>query len=474
LLHIHEELFKDMCRELLSNLGFHIIKEEHEVDLNSKSDVKMCVEFTSKKFIRPKFAPNGISFIGCEVNDKNCAKLITNLDKKVKFANNNKNYLRRLKGKHVEGGLILVNDKGSQIKQEIIDMGKKSNFYFWDIHRIFFYCMKVFSHSILENWVSESTLGLVITEQENTIQFEPNNYFTSNFVAIRYSAKSNIIEVYFTYFVDCLIDPHKISAQDDALHTENVEAILDDVYSRMEKLTNEFYPGKEKNVTVEIHSLSGFTEDAEFKVKIYSKHYRDWQKLNIGELLIDEHTLFKYSVIPWEAVMDYAFTKKTGLHTKKPQEIPNVVFNIEEKFVNEFQKAVKSLQITDPFTDKPFITQKNKSFAGYDTLYSAHVTRSPIKQRMLFFSSTKLKIPKIDEIKKIILEVQVDPAYNYNWIGIISGSGFTREVFDYVQTFDIQGIGISLIDAVTKQLIVTKKTNEGKNLNQMFLSECIS
>lgn len=473
MLHIHEELFKEMSRELLSNLGFHIIKEEHEVGANSKTGVKMCVDFTSKKFLPPKFAPNGVSFVECEVNDKNCTKLITDLNKKVKFANNDQNYLKRLKGKQIEGGLILVNDKGSQIKQEIIDIGKKSNFYFWDIHRIFFYCMKVFSHSILENWVSESTLGLVLTEQENAIQFEPKNYFTTNFVAIRYSERSKTIEVYFTYFVDCLIDPRKISAQDDALHTENVEAILDDVYSRMEKLTKEFYPDKEKNVTVEIHSLSGFTEDAEFKVKIYSKHYRDWQKLNIGKILIDEHTLFKYSVIPWEAVMDYAFTKKTGLHTKQPEEILNVVEGIEEKFAGEFQKAVNASQITDPFTEKPFITQKNKSFAGYDSLYCAHLTRSPIQQRMLIFSRTKLKIPRIEEVKKIVLDVQTD-SYNYNWIGIMSGTGFTHEVIDYVQTFDKPGIGIGLIDAVTKQLTVTKKTNEGKNLNQMFLSECIS
>ena len=36
------------------------------------------------------------------------------------------------------------------------------------------------------------------------------------------------------------------------------------------------------------------------------------------------------------------------------------------------------------------------------------------------------------------------------------------------------GSGLGLIDAVTKRLIVNKKTEEGKHLNQMFLSECIS
>ncbi len=79
-MNIHEELFIDMSRELLSNLGYHIIKEEHAVD--SKSNVKMCVEFTSKNFIQPKFAPEGISFVECEIDEKNCIKLIDNLEKK--------------------------------------------------------------------------------------------------------------------------------------------------------------------------------------------------------------------------------------------------------------------------------------------------------------------------------------------------------------------------------------------------------
>ena len=56
----------------------------------------------------------------------------------------------------------------------------------------------------------------------------------------------------------------------------------------------------------------------------------------------------------------------------------------------------------------------------------------------------------------------------------MSGSGFTHAVLDYVKTFNEQGIGLGLIDAVTKQLIVNKDTNEGTHLNQMFLSECIT
>ena len=94
LLRIHEDLFKEMSRELLSNLGYHIIKEEHDIDPNSKSnsEVKMCIEFKSKKFLEPEYAPKGIKFVECEILGKNCKKLVPNLEKKVKFANNDKSY----------------------------------------------------------------------------------------------------------------------------------------------------------------------------------------------------------------------------------------------------------------------------------------------------------------------------------------------------------------------------------------------
>ena len=86
-----------------------------------------------------------------------------------------------------------------------------------------------------------------------------------------------------------------------------------------------------------------------------------------------------------------------------------------------------------------------------------------------------IKDPKIVELKEIIKDVKAKSnQYNYDWIGIMSGSGFTHEVLDYVKGFHEQGIGLGLIDAVTKQLIVNKETDEGAHLNQMFLSECIS
>lgn len=464
-----------MSRELLSNLGYHIIKEEHTIgDTKNVSSIKMCVDFTSKKFIVPKYSPPGISLVDCESTTKNCKRLISDLKKNIISANKDKAYLKRLGGKLVGGGIILVNDNGIKISKETIEEGLKSNFYFWDIHRVFFYCMKVFSHSILENWVSQSSLGVVLTEQEIKTQFESNHYFTTTMIGIRHSEQTQMIEIYFTYFVDCLQDPHNISPQNDSLHTENVQRILDDVYERMEKLTEEFYPEKQKSVTVEIHSLSGFTEDAEYKVKLYAQHHRNWKKLKISDLIIDEHTLFKYAVIPWEAVMDYAFTKKTGRHTHNPKRIPQILEAIEDNFAKEFARGIKSSQILEPFNQAAFLERPNETHVGYTTLLAAHVTKTPIKQRLLIFSRTGLNEPKNDELKKIIKDIRTKTTYNYDWIGIMSGSGFTHEGLDYVKSFNEQGIGLGFIDAVTKQLIVNKNTNEGAHLNQMFLSECIT
>ena len=76
-LQIEERLFQDMSRELLANLGYHIIKEEHEIiNGNTSAEVKMCVDFNSKNFLLPKYAPTGISFIECESTGKNCTKSI--------------------------------------------------------------------------------------------------------------------------------------------------------------------------------------------------------------------------------------------------------------------------------------------------------------------------------------------------------------------------------------------------------------
>ena len=65
-LKLKEKLFQEMARELLSNMGFHIVKEEHEIKTGKKiADIKMCVDFKSKQFQSPKYAPKGVSFVEC-------------------------------------------------------------------------------------------------------------------------------------------------------------------------------------------------------------------------------------------------------------------------------------------------------------------------------------------------------------------------------------------------------------------------
>ena len=72
------------------------------------------------------------------------------------------------------------------------------------------------------------------------------------------------------------------------------------------------------------------------------------------------------------------------------------------------------------------------------------------------------------------MEIKAKQDFQYTWIGLMSGSGFSWEAIEYNKSFNEPGIGFGLVDAVTKKLFVNKETNEGKKLNQMFLSECIT
>ena len=269
-------------------------------------------------------------------------------------------------------------------------------------------------------------------------------------------------------------NPIELKTGLDSLHAENVKKILDDVYERMSEITNQFYPETQKSVTIEIHSLAGFTHDAEFKVKLYSQHHRDWKKLDIDKMTIDEHTLFKYSIIPWEAVMDYAFTKKTGIHTSKESEVKNKILEIEKKFADEFRKAIEIGEIKEPFTNQRFIQKENITICDTTSLFHAEITNIPINQRLILFSRTDLKEPKFETIEKIIDELEKEKKHNYTWIGILSGTGFAQKTKDFAINYRKNGIGLAFVDAVTTRLLVNTKTEEGKKINMMFLSECIS
>ena len=172
--------------------------------------------------------------------------------------------------------------------------------------------------------------------------------------------------------------------------------------------------------------------------------------------------------------MDYAFTKRTRQHTLAPDDIHKKLTAIEKKFADEIRKGVKDEEIKEQFTNKKFSERDGKAIMGYDTLFEASATRIPIKQRMLLFSATSLKSPRRETVSEIIKELKKDTEYNYTWIGILSGSGFSNRNLEYVQSFNTPGFGIGLIDAITKRLYVNRETEEGGYMERMLLSECIT
>ena len=414
---IRQKIFNEMSRELLSNLGYRIVKEEHEIVDGKK--VSMCVNFNSDKFLKPKYSPSGLTFVECDSDEIKSMTMLDSLAENIETANKIKSYTERMGGE-IMGGIILNNTLRDQLRKEILEGAVSKNFFWWD------------------------------------------------------SDLSSKLEVYFAYFVDCLKSPLELQSGIDALHADNVKNVLDDVYERMSDITNKFYPGTKKSITIEIHSLAGFTYDAEFKVKLYSQHYKNWQEVDVDKLTVDEHTLFKYSIIPWEAVMDYAFTKKTGVHTHKDTEIENKLHNIEKSFANEFRQGVREGVIKEPFTKQFFTQKENITVCNYTSLYNADITDIPIKQRLIIFSRTDLKEPKNEAIEKIVDTLESEKKYNYTWIGILSSTGFSLKAIEFVNNFKRDGIGLAFVDVVTKRLLVNGKTEEGKHINAMFLSECIS
>ena len=469
---IKNENFSLMTKELLTNLGYKVIKEQHHIE-NNENLIGLCVEFKSNIFLKPQYSPNNFTFIDCKVEQLSGDVHIKNLNSLIDAANSTKSYTERIGGQ-ISGGIFVYNGSGEHIPQEMVDLGKLHKIFCWDIHRIFFYTMKVFSHSILENWVSQSKLGFVLNEQRIPEQIESDIYETTKFVGIRYSELTENLEMYFSYFCDCKKDPKETTLGINSLHKEHVEQILDDVYDTIS--SNDmarFYPLSKKDVTVEIHSLSGFTSDAENGAKLYAPHYKDWKSLGIDKFKIDEHTMFKYSVIPWEAVMDYAFTKRTRKHTLSQKEINDKLFSIESKFAEEISDGVDNGDVIEQFTNKNFKILEPKPFLNYVPLLLADSTRIPIKQRILLFSATRLQSPRRETVNKIIEELKKDVYFNYTWIGILSGSGFSKRNLEFVEKFDYPGFAVGLIDAVTKKLYVNRNTEEGKHFDKMLLSECV-
>jgi len=171
--------------------------------------------------------------------------------------------------------------------------------------------------------------------------------------------------------------------------------------------------------------------------------------------------------------MDYAFTKRTRKHTLAQKEIDDKLFSIESKFAEEISRGVYDEDIIEQFTNKTFKVLEPKPVLGYKPLLLADVTRIPIKQRIILFSATRLESPRRETLNKIIEELKNDVQYNYTWIGILSGSGFSKKNLEFIEKFYDPGFAVGLIDAVTKKLYLNRNTEEGKHFDKMLLSECV-
>ena len=260
------KLFEFLSKELLSKLGYHIIKEDFTVSAAKGAEaVDLCINFTDDLFLQPQYAPKGFTFVECKESLGNNQKPLNDLEQSIKHANEDEYHVKRLDGQPVSGGLLLINEKGTRIDKDVINNAASKGFFLWDQSRIFFYAMKVFGHSVLENWVSQNRLGIVLNEEQIENQFHPDMFHTTVFVGVRYGEQLKNVEVYFSYYVDCLKSPEELDSQHDALHTENVKKILDDAHARLEEVN--------KKLRLEEKGKKPFTGDSPKKVHYLINDY---------------------------------------------------------------------------------------------------------------------------------------------------------------------------------------------------------
>ena len=480
-------LFMEMTEELLQRLGYETILRDSE-DNAEIGLIKMCSVFKDgKNFLPIKYAPSGTSFVTPENHVPDIRDKLKSVQDQVEKANQSSSFqeetLMPHNIKNVDGALLVarVDETG-----EAVNYQDDKGVYLWGMHRIFFYTMKISTHSILENWVSESNLGFVIKEDEFKVPLESPFYGTV-FVGLRYGQQSKKLEVYFSYFIDCLKNPHVVAKQTYSLTESHMEKILDDVYSRLtDSIITKLYTDQKMDLTVEIHAISGINTLVERQIHDTAKNYKNWNDVDVDQLTINEHTLFKYSVIPWESVMDTAYTKRTKRHTFDAEQIDERLKEIELQFANLVKDSIKKKLITEPFNHNKFENeiQDETQYDGKSPIYRVDCTRIPINQNLVLFSKSKIteKSPHssantyvLESLEKIVRQAQNDANYSYNWIALVSASGFSSDVKKYVEEeFNKSGVGLALIDAVTRKLYVNKNTDEGKKLNSLFLSICIS
>ena len=178
--------FSEMARELLSSLGYSIVKEMHRVEEGTNL-IPICAGFDSKNFLMPPYSPNSpkdLCFVSFKTGPIRNNSIIKRLQGDIEVANGNEGYQQRVGGRII-GGLVLCDQPGRGISNKALGLAGVPVLV-WDLHRIFFYAMKVFSHSMLENWVSESKLGFVLKEEYIGKPIEDTeNYKTSCIAAIK-------------------------------------------------------------------------------------------------------------------------------------------------------------------------------------------------------------------------------------------------------------------------------------------------
>ena len=310
-----DDLFFDMNKDLLKRLGYDI-HFDHESSYADLGEIQICATFKeNKRFLPLKYAPAGTTIFLCQNKSHDVINSLNELKKQVEGLNKNLSFTDYLKSKNLEKvtGSLLI----SRIDKTTIDVeyDEQDSSYFWGMHRIFFYTMKISTHSWLEDWVKDSNLGFVLKEDEMKIKLEKPFYGTV-ITGLRFEQQTNKLHITLSYFIDCIKNPHEVSRQIYTLDQDHIHKILDDVYTRLtNSIIQKLYPDQKMNITIEIHSISGIDETVERETKDFAPTYKDWSSINVEQINMDEHTLFKYSVIPWEAVMDVAYTKKNNAIT---------------------------------------------------------------------------------------------------------------------------------------------------------------
>jgi hypothetical protein len=68
------------------------------------------------------------------------------------------------------------------------------------------------------------------------------------------------------------------------------------------------------------------------------------------------------------------------------KKITDKLKQIELKFIDDFKKSVKEGEIREPFTDERWEIFENLKTQQIESSFNARITKTPIKQLLIFFS----------------------------------------------------------------------------------------